>query len=147
MPARSAELVPQGGVARDGVHVPHQHATALADLLAALDDLPVAELPAAIGALAAAHAHAWTRLMTPPAAAPEPPPGDQLLKIREAAARLAVPLNWLRRRPTLPFVVRLSVGTVRYSATGISRYLAANRVDGVGDGGVDRTRSLARRSC
>jgi hypothetical protein len=49
---------------------------------------------------------------------------DHLLGIDEAAARLGVTNDWLRRRGTLPFVVKLSEGTVRYSATGISRFIA-----------------------
>ena len=50
--------------------------------------------------------------------------GDRLLKIDEAATRLATTKDWLRRRPDLPFVVKLSDGVVRYSAKAIERFIA-----------------------
>jgi hypothetical protein len=53
--------------------------------------------------------------------------GDRLLGIQDAAERLAVTPDWLRRRSHLPFVVRLSDATVRYSASGITRFLAAQQ--------------------
>jgi predicted DNA-binding transcriptional regulator AlpA len=49
---------------------------------------------------------------------------DRLLKIDEAAARLGVTEDWIRRRPQLPFRVPLSEGVVRYSVTGIARFIA-----------------------
>jgi predicted DNA-binding transcriptional regulator AlpA len=49
---------------------------------------------------------------------------DRLLKIDEAAERLGVTEDWLRRRPALPFVVKLSDGVVRYSSRGIDHYIA-----------------------
>ena len=70
-----------------------------------------------LAALAAALA---ARLVAMP-----PPEEDRLLDIDEAAARLCVTRDWLRRRPDLPFVVKLSDGTVRYSSRGIDRYIAA----------------------
>jgi hypothetical protein len=50
---------------------------------------------------------------------------DHLLGIEDAAKRLAVTPDWLRRRGHLPFVVKLSDGVVRYSAAGITRFIAA----------------------
>jgi predicted DNA-binding transcriptional regulator AlpA len=51
---------------------------------------------------------------------------DRLLTVDEAALKLAVTKDWLRRRSDdLPFVVKLSEGVVRYSAKGIEQYIAA----------------------
>ena len=51
---------------------------------------------------------------------------DRLLTVDEAAARLGVTKDWLRRRPTLPFVVKLSEGAVRYSSRRIEQFIAQN---------------------
>jgi len=50
--------------------------------------------------------------------------GDHLLTVDQAAERLGTTRDWLRRRPELPFTVRLSAGQVRYSAKGIDRFIA-----------------------
>jgi hypothetical protein len=55
------------------------------------------------------------------------PIGDRLLDIEEAAAQLSVTKDWLRRRPTLPFVVKLSEGVVRYSVASIARFIATRQ--------------------
>jgi hypothetical protein len=52
---------------------------------------------------------------------------DRLLDIDEATARLHVTVDWLRRRPHLPFVRKLSDGIVRYSAQELDRFIAASR--------------------
>jgi hypothetical protein len=52
---------------------------------------------------------------------------DRLLSADEAAARLSVTKDWLRRRPHLPFVVKLSDGVVRYSSVGIDRFIAKHQ--------------------
>jgi hypothetical protein len=82
---------------------------------------PVYELPGLIAELAALQARAAMRLRSdpPPAAEDEP-----LLTIDEAAARLAVSKDWLRRRPELPFVVKLSDGAVRCSSRRLAAYVA-----------------------
>ncbi len=49
---------------------------------------------------------------------------DRLLKVDEAAERLGVTEDWLRRRPDLPFVLKLSDGVVRYSSRAIDQYIA-----------------------
>src|SRR5207253_3187590 len=49
---------------------------------------------------------------------------DRLLSVDESAERLGVTRDWLRRRPDLPFVAKLSEGVVRYSARGIDRWIA-----------------------
>ena len=48
---------------------------------------------------------------------------DRLLTLQEAAALLTVSPSWLKRRPHLPFCMKLSDGTVRYSEQGIWRWL------------------------
>jgi hypothetical protein len=55
---------------------------------------------------------------------------DRLLPADEAAARLAVTKDWLRRRPHLPFVVKLSDGVVRYSERGIDEFITECRRNG-----------------
>ena len=95
-------------------------------LLAALDELPADQLPEVIGALEAAKARAWARLSVVPPTASESEP-DHLLGIEEATERLGVTADWLRRRRTLPFVVKLSEGVVRYSAAGIARFIAEHK--------------------
>src|SRR5258708_4085646 len=50
---------------------------------------------------------------------------DRLLNVDEAAERLSVTRDWLRRRPAPPFVVKLSEGVVRYSSRGIDHYIAS----------------------
>jgi hypothetical protein len=65
------------------------------------------------------------RLAVVAPAAPDEP--DRLLTLDEAAERLAVTKDWLRRRGTLPFVVKLSDGVVRYSSRALDRFIAGHR--------------------
>jgi hypothetical protein len=60
------------------------------------------------------------------ARAPQTEP-DRLLTADEAADRLGVTKDWLRRRSHLPFVVKLSEGVVRYSTAGIARFIAQHQ--------------------
>jgi hypothetical protein len=87
----------------------------------AIDGLPEETLPGLIVQLAALQARAAMRLYreSTPLVDDEP-----LLTIDEAAARLAVSKDWLRRRPELPFVVKLSGGAVRYSSRRLAAYVA-----------------------
>jgi len=95
----------------------------LRDLADRADTLEPAEL---CGALEALKVRAWTAALASNGAGPRPAPAeaDHLLTIAEASARLGVTRDWLRRRPRLPFVVKLSDGVVRYSAAGIARFIA-----------------------
>ena len=91
--------------------------------LEAIDRLPVEALPALLLGLAAVQTRAAARLRLhsrnpTPARTP-----DRLLRAQEAADRLSVTPQWLRRRATLPFVVRLSDGVVRYSERGLERFI------------------------
>ena len=97
-----------------------------ADLTAVLADpasVPFDQIPAAIGELEKAKAVLWARLAAP--ARTNGGGDDRLLTVDEAADRLGVTRDWLRRRPELPFVLKLSEGVVRYSSRGIERWIAA----------------------
>lgn len=87
--------------------------------------MPLDDLLPLLGHLTTLVAAIQARLCAVPVPSPE---HDVLLTIEQAAARLAVPPQWLRRRPSLPFIVRLSPGVVRYSRQGLDAYLAAHRV-------------------
>jgi excisionase family DNA binding protein len=87
-----------------------------------INAIPRSRIPALIAALAA-------RLLEPqepavPAAAPGD--GDRLLTVEQAAERLGVTKDSLyRNAKTLPFVVRLGPGQLRFSAAGIDCYIRA----------------------
>lgn len=89
--------------------------------LETVDTLPDTALPATALHLAALMARVAARMGNGHDTAPPPP--DQLLTIDEAAARLAVTPDWLRRRSALPFVTKLSDGVVRYSARGLEQFI------------------------
>ena len=82
------------------------------------------ELASAQSRLAAVEGAVAARLLATGATRAEP---ERLLTADEAAQRLGVTKDWLRRRSALPFVVKLSEGVVRYSATGIARYIAQHQ--------------------
>jgi len=93
--------------------------------------VPVHQLPALLTQvasvqtrLAAVQGAVAARLLAARTRQAEP---DRLLTADEAAARLGVTKDWLRRRTTLPFVVKLSEGVVRYSAAGIARFIAEHQ--------------------
>src|SRR5262249_5700671 len=96
--------------------------------------VPVHQLPALLTKVASVHTRlaavedaVAARLLAAPAQEAEP---DRLLTAAEAANRLKVTKDWLRRRGTLPFVVKLSKGVVRYSARGIAAFIEASRQNG-----------------
>jgi len=54
--------------------------------------------------------------------------GDQLLKVKEAAARLRTSADWLYRHwKELPFAVQLSNRQLRFSTKGIEQYIEEKR--------------------
>jgi predicted DNA-binding transcriptional regulator AlpA len=108
----------------------HGDATSLHEVSAALraladraDSLELAEL---CGALEALKVRVWTAALAPKGAPPRAAAAeaDRLLTIDEASERLGVTRDWVRRRSRLPFVVKLSEGVVRYSASGIACFIA-----------------------
>jgi hypothetical protein len=86
----------------------------------AIDTLPVEQLPALVAELAALQVRAVMRIRSDSATLRDE---DQLLTIDQVAERLAVSEDWLRRRPDLPFIVKLSDGTVRYSTRRLALYI------------------------
>jgi predicted DNA-binding transcriptional regulator AlpA len=52
---------------------------------------------------------------------------DRLLDVEEASHVIGTTPSWLRRHNELPFVRRLGRRTIRYSAAGITRWIAAGR--------------------
>jgi hypothetical protein len=101
---------------RDGFQLP---------TVESVDAIPVETLPAQLAALAALQTRIAARLTLAPMTPSGPATVEGLLDVHDAARRLAVTEDWLRRRPELPFVVKLSGGVVRYSSRGIDHYIAA----------------------
>jgi hypothetical protein len=123
-----------------GPHVAGSESRAANTLAALLADpsrvahVPVHQLPALLTELASAQSRlaavegaVAARLLA--AGAPQAEP-DRLLTADQAAERLAVIKDWLRRRNTLPFVVKVSDGVVRYSTAGIARFIAEQFLKG-----------------
>ena len=88
----------------------------------AVDELPTEALPPLALALAALQSRVAARLLLADGAS-TPPSADRLLTIEQAAEILCVTKDWLRHRPTLPFVVKVSEGVVRYSEQGLARFI------------------------
>ena len=87
-----------------------------------MDAIPAEQRPVVLAHLLALQARLLAKMSTEPPAGNGQ--GDQLLSIEQTMERLSVTKDWLRRRPDLPFVRRLSEGVVRYSAKGIEKWLA-----------------------
>ena len=82
-------------------------------------------LPEALGEAEKLKARLWTRLYA--AGIPRQEEEDRLLEVEEAARRLAISTDTLYRRAReLPFTVRIG-GNVRFSAQGISRFIATRQ--------------------
>ena len=94
----------------------------LAELGRALAATPREGLPPLLASLEGLKATTLLRLSVPPV----PEPGDrheQLVDAPEAARRLAVTEDWIRRHTDdLPFTVRLG-RKVRFSVAGLDRYI------------------------
>jgi len=101
-------------------------------LIADLDRLPTDQLPLALGVLEAAKAHLWMRLATflspstRQVAVPAPSDGtDRTVDVREAARLLGMSRSWVYRHARgLPLAHRIGPRAVRFSVSGIRRYLA-----------------------
>jgi len=97
-------------------------------LLAALDDLAVEQLPEALGALETAKTRMWIRLAVPPAVAHCTTDDDETVDVDQAARLLGMSRSWVYRHARrLPFARRVGRRAVRFSTSGIRRYLAAQR--------------------
>ena len=102
--------------------------TDIASLLAdptRVAEVPVDEAGALIGQLEQVKALLYARL-TQASSTSDGRGEDRCLTVEEAAGRLGVTKDWLRRRGALPFVVKLSEGIVRYSSRGLERWIAAH---------------------
>ena len=89
------------------------------------------QVPAVLGQLAELQAIFLARLVAPNGshAAPAPSEPDRLLTAEEAAPILGMTPRWLYRHSRkLPFARRLSRKALRFSETGLRRYMAARRV-------------------
>ena len=85
------------------------------------------KLPALIGELEAAKAHAWVRLLTANDKTASPVFEDQLLDVKQAAARLGISSDTLYRRARegrCPFAVRVGPGSLRFSSKGLERFIS-----------------------
>jgi predicted DNA-binding transcriptional regulator AlpA len=95
-------------------------------LRAELDRLSPEELPDAIGALEAARAHAWARLTRPLAIVAPTDEADATVDVKDAVRLLGMSPSWLyRNAKRLPFARRVGGRAVRFSTSGIRRYLAS----------------------
>jgi hypothetical protein len=87
-------------------------------------DVPVDAIPAVLGELEILKARLLARLTAAPAAPAASNGADQLLTLEQAAVRLSVSEDWLRRQKALLFRIVVSAGQVRYSAGGLERFIA-----------------------
>jgi excisionase family DNA binding protein len=101
---------------------------------ARIADVAAADLPALIGEAEALRARLWARLQATSAQPTTPAPAvngngaDRLLTVDEAADRLGVSRRWVYRHvKALPFVRRLSGGTLRFSEKGLTRWQETRR--------------------
>jgi predicted DNA-binding transcriptional regulator AlpA len=94
-------------------------------------DVPVKQIAAVLASLASEQARLaavqgvlMTRLLASQSAVPEQSV-DQLLTAEEVAKALGVTRRWVQRRARrLPFARRLSAHAVRYSESGLKRWMA-----------------------
>jgi predicted DNA-binding transcriptional regulator AlpA len=88
----------------------------------------LASLASEQASLAAVQGVLMTRLLASQSAAPDESV-DQLLTAEEVAKALGVTRRWVQRRARrLPFARRLSAHAVRYSESGLKRWMANRRL-------------------
>jgi predicted DNA-binding transcriptional regulator AlpA len=98
-------------------------------------DVPVNQITALLASLASEQARLaaiqgvlMTRLLASQSAVSDESP-DQLLTAEEVAKALGVTRRWVQRRARrLPFARRLSAHAVRYSESGLKRWMANRRM-------------------
>ena len=97
-----------------------------------VDEVLPDRVPDLLAAVEGLRARLWARLMQP-SSAPVATPAtngdpDRLLTAKEAADRLGVDRRWIyRKADALPFTRRLTPGTLRFSETGLLRWMASRR--------------------
>jgi len=90
----------------------------------AVEACDASQLASVLAGLTALQARAVARLGTANEPSPPATGGDRLLDVKEAAALLGMSIDWVYRRARrLPFTVRMG-RTLRFSETGIQRWLA-----------------------
>jgi predicted DNA-binding transcriptional regulator AlpA len=92
-------------------------------------DVPLEDVPGLMGELETLRVALMMKLQAPPTP-PKPASNgsgpDTLLKASEAAARLGVSRRWMyAHADSLPFVRKLSTGTLRFSSRGLERWQAS----------------------
>jgi hypothetical protein len=101
-------------------------------LLAAVRDVALDELPHLLGQLREIEATALARLYTSPASGLPSTKQEELLNITEAAKRLNVSEDYLYRNwKKLPFARKYGWG-LRFNALGINHYIQSSHLDGQG---------------
>ena len=90
--------------------------------------VPVEQIPAVLGELAALQLRLTARLLQEQADRTDQPAGsDTLLRVEEAAARLGTSKDWLyRQAKRLPFTVRQG-RQLRFSSQGIDHHIKQRR--------------------
>ncbi len=102
---------------------PRANPIGLSDLDAVIASAAPESLPALVGELARLQALALLRCHSP---RQEAGAEDKLLKVEEAAGLLGLSTDALYRRSAkLPFTVRLGPATVRFSESGIRKFIRA----------------------
>ena len=90
----------------------------------------VAELASEQSALSALQGALTVRLLVSQAdAATRPEPGDRLMTAEEVATALGVTPRWVQRRARrLPFARRISEHAIRYSESGLRRWMSNRKL-------------------
>jgi predicted DNA-binding transcriptional regulator AlpA len=89
----------------------------------------VAEVASEQAALSAIQGALTVRLLVTPDAPGSGTDGDRLLTAAEVARLLGVTKRWVQRRARrLPFAPRISVRSVRYSETGLRRWMTNRQI-------------------
>jgi len=92
-------------------------------------EVSVDDVPGLLGEVEQLRAQLWSRLLraqTPRREAVQAP--DRLLGLRDAAERLGVSVQWVRRHSRqLPFSVRISRKAVRFSERGLGLWIERHR--------------------
>jgi predicted DNA-binding transcriptional regulator AlpA len=105
----------------------------LAALATLPNEIPPEQVPSLVAELARAQAALLTATSRPPVTMPresERPEPDRMLKVEEAAALTGLSRRWFyRHAKTLPFARRLSRKVLRFSRSGLARWLATRRYE------------------
>lgn len=124
--SQRAGATPSAGVGQGRVteNLPPRWGDLLSEIETESRDLLREQIPSALGELERVKAVLSIRLMAPgPASEP-----DRLLTVEEASGRLGIaPDTLYRKAKSLPFAVRLPGRQVRFSASGIERFIRSRQ--------------------